>query len=469
VTPVLNFSLFNPDDDAAGIIISAIVIILALKFILRWIEVKREWQMERARLQGIQVQAAAGAPITQPAANGSPSPPYAIANHVVEMGAVNRFLDDILREKPARFTPENLREFTRNYAERLGSGGFGVVYRGAFPNGVQVAVKILNSTLDRRAEEQFMAEVGTAGRTYHINLVRLYGFCFDATAKALVYEYLEKSSLDRVLFEHEQRQDTDDLGDALGFETLYGIVVGTARGVRYLHEECQHRIIHYDIKPGNVLLTADYTPKVADFGLARLCNRDNTHLTMTGARGTPGYAAPELWLPLPVTHKCDVYSFGMLVFEILGRRRNLELQHPAMSQEWYPKWVWQRFDQGKFDDVMAASGIHAKDREKAERMCKVALWCVQYQPEARPSMSSVVRMLEGEEEIARPVNPFAYMASLHMMSSSSSGDGDSAAASSNSSKEFRGTRSRVNNQSRSTVLRLKPELHFCNFHRIGIW
>ncbi|KAG0527866.1 hypothetical protein BDA96_06G270000 [Sorghum bicolor] len=293
----------------AGIIISAIVIILALKFILRWIEVKREWQMERARLQGIQVQAAAGAPITQPAANGSPSPPYAIANHVVEMGAVNRFLDDILREKPARFTPENLREFTRNYAERLGSGGFGVVYRGAFPNGVQVAVKILNSTLDRRAEEQFMAEVGTAGRTYHINLVRLYGFCFDATAKALVYEYLEKSSLDRVLFEHEQRQDTDDLGDALGFETLYGIVVGTARGVRYLHEECQHRIIHYDIKPGNVLLTADYTPKVADFGLARLCNRDNTHLTMTGARGTPGYAAPELWLPLPVTHKCDVYSF----------------------------------------------------------------------------------------------------------------------------------------------------------------
>jgi hypothetical protein len=283
VIPVLNFSLFNPDDDAAGIIISGIVIILALKFVTRWIEVTREWQVERARLQAIQVQAAAGAPI-QPASNSSPAPPSSIANHVVEMGAVNRFLDDILREKPARFTPENLREFTRNYAERLGSGGFGVVYRGAFPNGVQVAVKILNSTLDRRAEEQFMAEVGTAGRTYHINLVRLYGFCFDTTTKALVYEYLEKGSLDRVVFEHEQRRDTD-LGDA-----LYGIVVGTARGVRYLHEECQHRIIHYDIKPGNVLLTADCTPKVADFGLARLCNRDNTHLTMTGARAVAAAA-----------------------------------------------------------------------------------------------------------------------------------------------------------------------------------
>jgi serine/threonine protein kinase len=450
-TPVMNsFSPFANPDDAAGIITSGIVIILVMKFVTRWIEVTREWQMERARLQALEMQAAAaaGAPmIQQPAANGSAAPPYAIAaaSHVVEMGAVNRFLDDILREKPARFTPENLREFTRNYAERLGSGGFGVVYRGAFPNGVQVAVKILNSTLDRRAEEQFMAEVGTAGRTYHINLVRLYGFCFDATTKALVYEYLEKGSLDRVLFDLE--------GDALGFDALSGIVAGTARGVRYLHEECQHRIIHYDIKPGNVLLTADYTPKVADFGLARLCNRDSTHLTMTGARGTPGYAAPELWLPLPVTHRCDVYSFGMLVFEILGRRRNLELQHPAVtvSQEWYPRWVWQRFDQGKFGDVMAASGIHAKDGEKAERMCKVALWCVQYQPEARPSMSSVVRMLEGEEEIARPVNPFTYMASVHMVSSSSSGDGDggSAAASSYSSKELRGgTRSAANNQGR---------------------
>ncbi|RLM75191.1 hypothetical protein C2845_PM15G23910 [Panicum miliaceum] len=385
----------------------------------------------------MQMQAAAGAPI-QPANGGATYdvPPY--GGRVVELGTVNPFLDDILREKTARFTPEDLREFTRNYAERLGSGGFGVVYRRAFPNGAPVAVKILNSTLDRRAEEQFMAEVATAGRTYHINLVRLYGFCFDATTKALVYEYLENGSLDRVLFEHEQRR-----GLGLGFDTLYSVVVGTARGVRYLHEECQHRIIHYDIKPGNVLLTADYTPKVADFGLARLCNRDNTHLTMTGARGTPGYAAPELWLPLPVTHKCDVYSFGMLVFEILGRRRNLELQHPAVSQEWYPKWVWQRFHQGRFDDVMAASGIHAKDRDKAERMCKVALWCVQYQPEARPSMSSVVRMLEGEEEIARPVYPFAYIASLHTTSSSSSGG--SADASGDSSKEFRGARGAMDN------------------------
>jgi serine/threonine protein kinase len=249
-----------------------------------------------------------------------------------------------------------------------------------------------------------MAEVGTAGRTHHINLVRLLGFCFDAGTKALVYEYLENGSRNRVLFQQRDHEHT------LGFGMLYGIVVDTARGLRYLHEECLHRVVHYDVKPGNVLLAADYTPKVADFGLAKLCNRDITHLTMTGARGTPGYAAPELWLPLPVTHKCDVYSFGILVFEILGRRRNLEVQHPAESQEWYPKWVWQRFDQGRFEDVAAASGVQSEDREKAA---------------ASASGVAVASWSELTTNATRPVNPFAYPASLHAISSSSASAGDS--------------------------------------------
>ncbi|KQJ85076.1 rust resistance kinase Lr10 [Brachypodium distachyon] len=403
----------------AGIIVGGIAFIMAIKQITRCIELKREWHAERAASSAAQP------------ASGTRS------QYNVELESVNRFLDGILREKPARFTAENLREFTGGYAERVGSGGFGVVYRGRFPNGVAVAVKVLNGTLDRRAEEQFMAEVGTAGRTYHINLVRLYGFCFDASVKALVYEFLPNGSLDRVLFDPPNKPTPMPMPagrGVLGFETLLGIVVGTARGIRYLHEECQHRIIHYDIKPGNVLLAEDYSPKVADFGLARLCNRDKTHLTMTGgARGTPGYAAPELWLPLPVTHKCDVYSFGMLVFEILGRRQNYVVEeHAALSgQEWYPKWVWQRFEEGRFEEVMAASGIMGEDGEKAERMCKVALWCVQYRPEARPAMSSVVRMLEGEEEIARPVNPFSYMAGLHAISSSG-GDGSASSFSGDS-------------------------------------
>ncbi|KAL6651897.1 hypothetical protein ACP70R_010822 [Stipagrostis hirtigluma subsp. patula] len=324
----------------------------------------------------------------------------------VEMGSMSYFFEDIQKERPVRFSSQQLRAFTRNYAHKVGSGGFGVVYKGRFPNGVAVAVKVLNSTLGKRAEEQFMAEVGTIGRTYHINLVRLYGFCFDAAAKALVYEYLENGSLDGYLFDPPPEKK-------VRFDKLHEIAVGTAKALRYLHEECAQRIIHYDIKPENVLLGAGLAPKVSDFGLARLCDREDTHLTITGARGTPGYAAPELWMPLPVTHKCDVYSYGMLLFEMLGRRRNLELGlHGRESQEWYPRWVWHRFEAGDVDAVLAravAAEGDRKERETAERVCKVALWCVQYRPEDRPSMGSVVRMLEGEDQIVAPRNPFAHL------------------------------------------------------------
>ncbi|KAL7193874.1 hypothetical protein ACSBR2_025500 [Camellia fascicularis] len=191
-----------------------------------------------------------------------------------------------------------------------------------------VAVKVLNGTSDKRIEEQFMAEASTIGRTHHLNLVRLYGFCFERCLRTLVYEYMGNGSLDKYLFNDNK---------LLGFEKLHEIAVGTAKGIAYLHEECQQRIIHYDIKPENILLDMKFSPKVADFGLAKLCNRDKTHITMTGGRGTPGCAAPELWMPLPITHKCDVYSFRMLLFEIIGRRRNLDVNLPE-SQEWFPKW-----------------------------------------------------------------------------------------------------------------------------------
>ncbi|RCV14974.1 hypothetical protein SETIT_3G021500v2 [Setaria italica] len=348
----------------------------------------------------------------------------------VEMGSMSYFFEDIQKERPVRFSSQQLRAFTRNYAHKVGSGGFGVVYKGRFPNGAAVAVKVLNSTLGKRAEEQFMAEVGTIGRTYHINLVRLYGFCFDAAVKALVYEYMENGSLDGYLFDPPPERK-------VAFDKLHEIAVGTAKALRYLHEECAQRIIHYDIKPENVLLGAGLEPKVSDFGLARLCDREDTHLTITGARGTPGYAAPELWMPLPVTHKCDVYSYGMLMFEMLGRRRNLELGlHGRESQEWYPRWVWHRFEAGDTDAVVARAAAvtgDRKEREKAERVCKVALWCVQYRPEDRPSMGSVVRMLEGEDQIVAPCNPFAHLAPYNSSATQQSGDTTTTAGSYGSS------------------------------------
>ncbi|KAA8535651.1 hypothetical protein F0562_030654 [Nyssa sinensis] len=310
-----------------------------------------------------------------------------------------KFLDDMEREKPIRFTSQQLKIATNNFRNLLGSGGFGSVYKGDFSNGTTVAVKVLNGTSDKRIEEQFMAEVSTIGRIHHFNLVRLYGFCFDKCLRALVYEYMENGSLDKYLFRENK---------ILGFEKLYEIAVGTARGIAYLHEECRQRIIHYDIKPGNILLDAQFCPKVADFGLAKLYNRDNTHISMTGRRGTLGYAAPELWMPLPKSRKCDVYSFGMLLFEIVGRRKNLDFNLPE-SQQWFPRWVWNKFETGESRDLMIVCAIEEEDKEKAEKMVKVALWCVQYRPESRPLMSVVVKMLEGEVEIPAPLNPFHYL------------------------------------------------------------
>ncbi|XP_024019908.1 G-type lectin S-receptor-like serine/threonine-protein kinase At1g34300 isoform X2 [Morus notabilis] len=312
---------------------------------------------------------------------------------------MDKFLNDMERENPIRFTSQQLRIATDNFTNLLGSGGFGAVYKGIFTNGTIVAVKVLYGNPSKRIEEQFMAEVSTIGRIHHFNLVRLYGFCFERNLRALVYEYMGNGSLDKYLFRENK---------IIGFSRLHEIAAGTARGIAYLHEECQQRIIHYDIKPGNILLDADFAPKVADFGLAKLCNRENTHITMTGGRGTPGYAAPELWMPFPITHKCDVYSFGMLLFEIVGRRRNLDDSLPE-SQEWFPRRVWKKFECGEMGDLMIVCGIEENDREMAERMFKVALLCVHERPQLRPLMSVVVKMLEGALEIPTPSIPFQFM------------------------------------------------------------
>ncbi|XWS10648.1 hypothetical protein CRYUN_Cryun38cG0015000 [Craigia yunnanensis] len=233
----------------------------------------------------------------------------------LEKQTVERFIEHMLEEKPARFSSQLLDIFTSNYSTKLGEGGYGAVYKGHFPDGQPLAVKLLNNYgIDKRIEEQFMAEINTIGRTYHRNLVRLYGFCFEAKPKALVYEFMENGSLDKLLFEKKHE---------IGWNKLYEIAVGAASGLEYLHHFSHRRIIHYDIKPANVLLDSNFSPKIADFGLAKLCNKDSTNITMSRAGETHGYAAPEVWMPFPLSYKCDVYSFGVMLFEIVGRRNLL--------------------------------------------------------------------------------------------------------------------------------------------------
>ncbi|XP_044460149.1 G-type lectin S-receptor-like serine/threonine-protein kinase At1g34300 [Triticum aestivum] len=224
------------------------------------------------------------------------------------------------------------------------------------PNGLTVAVKRLHPGQDdRTSQEQFMAKVGTIARTDHINLVKLFGFCYDADVRALVYEFTEHGALDSYLF--DQSRD-------VGFETARAIAVAVASGLWCLHEECPQKIVHCDIKPGNVLLNGGLTPKVANFGLAQLLNRADTHKTVSGMRDAPGYAAPEMWMQAGATEKCDVYSFGILLFEILGRRRNFDEAAPE-SQQWFPKLAWAKYESGNLMEVVEKCDGAGEQDEKA--------------------------------------------------------------------------------------------------------
>uniref|UniRef100_A0A453GMJ9 non-specific serine/threonine protein kinase n=1 Tax=Aegilops tauschii subsp. strangulata TaxID=200361 RepID=A0A453GMJ9_AEGTS len=211
------------------------------------------------------------------------------------------------------FSNAQMKNATRNFSEKLGEGGFGSVFKGTVRGTSMVVVKKLKGL--GQGEKQFRAEVQTIGMIQHINLVRLFGYCAEGSKRLLVYEYMENGSLNSHLFSKSSIK--------LIWEIWYRIALGTARGLAYLHEECKDCIIHCDMKPDNVLLDADFCPKIADFGMAKLLGRDFIR-ALTTMRGTIRYLAPEWISGLPITRKSDVYSYGMMLLEIISGRRNSE-------------------------------------------------------------------------------------------------------------------------------------------------
>ena len=193
---------------------------------------------------------------------------------------------------------------------------------------------------------------------------------------------------------------------------MYSIALGAARGIAYLHQDCDKRIIHFDIKPHNILLDSEFTPKVSDFGLAKFCGKGDDHISVTGARGTPGYVAPELCDRElgPVTDKSDVYSFGMLLLEIVGGRKNINVKASRSSQLYFPEWAFKLLESGELETrlrLRGGGGMEIEDEEKARRLTKVGLWCIQYKSRDRPCMSRVVQMLEGNgDDVSSPPLPF---------------------------------------------------------------
>ncbi|CAL5406539.1 unnamed protein product [Camellia sinensis] len=295
----------------------------------------------------------------------------------------------------AVFKYRDIRIATKNFSENLGEGGFGTVFKGTLPNSIAVAVKKLKNL--KQGEKQFRAEVSTIGMIQHINLVRLRGFCIQGTKRFLVYDYMSNGSLESHLFKKDNI-------NVLDWKTRYNISVGTARGLTYLHEKCRDCIIHCDIKPENILLDAEYNSKVADFGLAKLVGREISRV-LTTMRGTRGYLAPEWISGEAITPKADVFSYGMLLFEIISGRRNSDIVDYEMDQ-YFPFLVAMKMKESE-ELVMSLLDYRLEgcDVEEVIRACKVAAWCIQDDEKDRPSMGQVVQILEGILEVGMPPIP----------------------------------------------------------------
>ncbi|XP_058738011.1 LEAF RUST 10 DISEASE-RESISTANCE LOCUS RECEPTOR-LIKE PROTEIN KINASE-like 2.4 [Vicia villosa] len=315
---------------------------------------------------------------------------------------IEKFLKEHGPLSAARYSYSDIKKITNSFKNKLGQGGYGSVYKGKLHDERDVAVKILSES--KGNGEDFINEVASISRTSHVNVVRLLGFCLDGSKKSLVYEFMPNGSLEKFIYEEKnQRQDALQLD----CKTLYDIAVGVARGLEYLHRGCNTRILHFDIKPHNILLDDDFCPKISDFGLAKICPRKESIVSVFGARGTPGYIAPELFSRNfgEVSHKSDVYSYGMMVLEMVGRRKNIKIEVDFSSELYFPHWIYKRLELNQ--DLGLKCIKNEIDEEMVRKMTVVSLWCIQTNPLNRPSMHKVVEMLEGNLQVLEmPPKPF---------------------------------------------------------------
>ncbi|KAL3819946.1 hypothetical protein ACJIZ3_005851 [Penstemon smallii] len=297
--------------------------------------------------------------------------------------SMDQTIEDFLQGQnnltPIKYTYSEIKKMTNNFNLKLGEGGYGTVYKGKLRSDPYVAVKIMGTNVSN--DQEFISEVGTIGRIHHANIVQLIGFCIE----------------DKYIFGQRDLE--------FRYSKIFEIALGVARGIDYLHRGCDMQILHFDIKPHNILLDEKFKPKISDFGLAQLYPTDNSFINLKTARGTMGYMAPEMFYKNigGVSYKADVYSFGMLLMEMAGRRKNMNPFAEDESQIYFPLWVYDQLYAG---NEIAIVDANEEERKIVKKIVIVALWCIQMKPSDRPSMNKVVDMLEGDFELQMPPKPF---------------------------------------------------------------
>ncbi|XP_078431220.1 putative LRR receptor-like serine/threonine-protein kinase At1g53430 [Wolffia australiana] len=293
------------------------------------------------------------------------------------------------------FSLKQIKAATGNFApeNKIGEGGFGPVYKGVLPDGSMIAVKQLSSK-SKQGNREFVNEIGMISALQHPNLVKLYGCCIEGNQLLLIYEYMENNSLARALFGPE------GLRLELDWQTRRKICIGIARGLAYLHEESRLKIVHRDIKTTNVLLDGDLNAKISDFGLAKLDEEEDTHIS-TRIAGTMGYMAPEYAMRGYLTDKADVYSFGVVTLEIVSGKSNAHCR-PKEDFVYLLDWAYVLQERGTLLDLVDPGLGPNFSVEEAQQMLNLALVCTNPSPSLRPAMSAVVSMLEGHVAVQVP-------------------------------------------------------------------
>ncbi|XVE87860.1 hypothetical protein DITRI_Ditri19aG0022200 [Diplodiscus trichospermus] len=293
--------------------------------------------------------------------------------------------DEVIRAESLQFDFATVRVATNNFsdANKLGQGGFGAVYKGQLPNGQEFAVKRLSGD-SGQGDHEFKNEVMLVAKLYHRNLVRLLGLCLEGHEKLLIYEFMPNTSLDHFIFDPVKRAQLD-------WKRRYKIIGGIARGLLYLHKDSQHRIIHRDLKASNVLLDAEMIPKITDFGMARLFVRDETQGNTSRIVGTYGYMAPEYAMHGKFSVKSDVFSFGVLILEIVSGQRNNCFRNGENVED-LVSCAWINWRQGTPLNLIDPT-LRDGSRNEMLRCIHIGLLCVQENIADRPTMATVILML----------------------------------------------------------------------------
>ncbi|XP_044477116.1 LEAF RUST 10 DISEASE-RESISTANCE LOCUS RECEPTOR-LIKE PROTEIN KINASE-like 2.3 [Mangifera indica] len=330
-----------------------------------------------------------------------------LSRNLTENVDFEAFIRDYESIAPKRYSYSEVKRMTNSFKDKLGQGGYGGVYKGKSSDGNIVAVKLLNAS--KGNGQEFINEVASISRTSHVNVVRLLGFCLEGNKRALIYEFMVNGSLEKFIYNEKNLQASQ----CLGWEKMYEIAIGIARGLEYLHRGCSTRILHFDIKPHNILLDENLCPKISDFGLAKLCLNKESIVSMLVARGTIGYIAPEVFNRNfgEVSHKSDVYSYGTMILEMVGGRKSQDVEGNLHSSEMYfPHWIYKHVQQGK---ELKWHGVNSsEENEIAKKMIIVGLWCIQTRPSDRPSMNKALDLLQASsKDLLIPPEPFLFSSS----------------------------------------------------------